>query len=558
MSDKLNPQEQGFYRFAFGYQKNRITERLLRWKEQEFLKKLWKKDPALWSAEPVPEIIDRMGWLFLPESMEEKLPGLMEMAEEIKHEGVSHVVLIGMGGSSLAPEMFQSIFGNAEGCPKLVVLDSTHPAAIASLREALDIKRTFFLISSKSGTTLETISLFKYFWKLVGESTSYPGRWFAAITDSASPLDKTAEERGFRFNFRAAADVGGRYSVFTEFGLVPAALIGVDIAKLLAQAKKAADENMFSQSEDLAPGLRIGAAFGEVGLEQNKFTILTSHSIRAFADWLEQLVAESTGKNGKGILPVVNEPLTSPCDYSEDRIFYYARLEKDEDHGEQVLVEALIKRGLPVIECVYKDLFDLGYDIFNWQLAVSAASSILGIHPFNQPDVGRSKDLTRTIMSEGIEGKDTQEHTIFQDDPQIMAGALLKYMEKEKKYDYIGIQAYLAPSKEVLFALKEFRQELFQKTGTVTTLGIGPRFLHSTGQIHKGGPRTGFFIQLVDEPESDLSVPETGFTFKSLLEAQSRGDYLALKQSGQQIFRINLQENIQEGLLALKKLIRCF
>jgi transaldolase/glucose-6-phosphate isomerase len=558
ISVKPDPSGKKLYRLDLGEYEDRITQRLVRWREKDFLQRLWRKDPALWSSEAVPEISDRLGWLFLPETMEERLPSIYKASEELRTERVEQVVLIGMGGSSLAPEIFQSVFSNAMGFPRLVVLDSTHPEAVMRLQKTLDIRKTFFLISSKSGTTLETISLFRYFWSLVQKSIPSPGSRFAAITDPATPLAQVAEERDFRFLFRAVSDVGGRYSAFTEFGMVPAALIGVDIENLLSRVRYAVESNASSMPVDRSPGLIIGAAIGELNPDRDKLTLMTSPSLHKYPDWLEQLIAESTGKDGKGVLPVKNEPSAATLPASDERLFVYTKLEKDRDHKEQKAIESLVEAGHPVIQCVYRDVYDLGYDMFTWELAVSAAGSILGVHPFNQPDVSRSKELASASMSGETDAGKIRDYMLTLDEPESMANSLNAFLDKSKCHDYIGLQAFLAPTQEIKSSLEDVCLELSDKTGMVTTQGFGPRYLHSTGQIHKGGPNKGLFIQLLDEPETDLSIPETSFTFGSVLNAQAEGDYQALNQLDRGVIRVNLGRNVLGGLEALKGIIQRF
>jgi transaldolase/glucose-6-phosphate isomerase len=317
--------------FEFGEWKTQVEERLKLWKKQGFSRRMWAKDSTLWFSKPQPEITDRLGWLFLPEMMRDSLEELSSFAEQIKDEGISHVVLLGMGGSSLAPDVFQKTFGNAPGYPGLIVLDSTHPSAVLSVEDKLDFGKTLFIVSSKSGTTLETLSLFRYFWNRVSQDTDNPGKHFVAITDSGTPLMKLAQERGFRRIFEASSDVGGRYSAFTYFGMVPAALIGMDIHKLLDRAWTASENCAFCISEDKAAGIILGASLGEVSEDRDKLTFIASDSINSFPDWLEQLIAESTGKDGKGILPVAGEPLAFVSEYDQDRFFVFLTLAGESD-----------------------------------------------------------------------------------------------------------------------------------------------------------------------------------------------------------------------------------
>jgi transaldolase/glucose-6-phosphate isomerase len=541
-----------------GGDQSRLGERLESWKKMNFTRKLWTKDPTLWFSEPVPEIKDRLGWLILPEIMHEKLDDLDAFAREVKEEGIIHLVLLGMGGSSLAPEVFQKTFGYKKEYPGLLVLDSTHPEAVRALQNKIDLRKTLFLVSSKSGTTLETLSLFHYFWNEVSRVYDNPGHYFVAITDSGTPLMKMAQERDFRRVFEAPSDVGGRYSALSVFGLVPAALIGLDTHKLLDRAWIALENNAFCLPEDEAPGIILGAALGELSETRDKLTFLTSSSLISFPDWIEQLIAESTGKDGKGLVPVANEPKATIHVYDKDRIFVGLNLEGDQDKELEERLKDLEAAGHPTIRITLEEKADLGQEIFRWEIAVAAAGAVIGIHPFNQPDVQLAKEFTRKEMEEvEAEKKDSPEVETFSvEEREALADALKNWTLKATPGDYIALQAYLNPLKEVTSALQKVRNELLNRTRLATTLGYGPRFLHSTGQLHKGGPNNGLFLQLVDEPESDISVPVKSFSFGKLIRAQSLGDYKALIQKGRRVLRVNLGRDVVGGLQQLVYLIQ--
>lgn len=548
-------------RLRLGAYEALVEERLRTWQKANFARRLWEKDPTLWSIEPVPELTDRLGWLTLPETGSEDLDTLMAFAHEVKAEGVWHVVLLGMGGSSLAPEVFQQTFGNAPGFPELIVLDSTHPAAVQAVSSRITLSRTLFLVSSKSGNTPETLALFQYFWQKVGEVMNTPGRHFAAITDPGTPLEHLAHERGFRRLFEAPPDVGGRYSAFTVFGLVPAALIGVDLHQLLDRARTMAGACASSWPEPENPGLILGAALGELARAgRDKLTFLVPPSLGAFPAWLEQLIAESTGKDRKGIVPVTDEPLASLETYGTDRFFVHLSLEGDDlsdlDHRLGVLEAA----GHPVIRLRLTEKADLGQEIFRWEMAVAAAGAVLGIHPFNQPDVQLAKDLARQAMAEESKGAKRQEgggeEVVSAEEPETLVWALRAWLLKAQPGDYVALQAYLAPTPETTAALQKLRLTLRDRLRLATTLGYGPRFLHSTGQLHKGGPNTGLFLQLVDEPGEDLPVPETGYTFGTLIRAQALGDYQALVQRGRRVLRVHLESDVAGGLVRLLGMVQ--
>jgi len=542
-----------------GAYENQVDKRLKTWKKQNFSRRLWAKDPTLWFPEPKPEITDRLGWLELPEAMHKRLEEFVSFANQVKDEGISQVVLLGMGGSSLASDVFQKTFGKAEGYPELVVLDSTHPAAVRSVEDKLDLSRTLFIVSSKSGTTLETLSLFRYFWKQMGQITEKPGPHFVAITDPGTPLMKLGLERDFRRVFQANPDVGGRYSALTDFGLVPAALIGIDIHRLLDRAWVAAENCSFCVLEEKAAGLVLGAVLGELARGRDKLTFMTSPALRSFPDWVEQLIAESTGKDGKGMVPVANEPFASPDEYSQDRLFVFLLMEGDDNGELEKRMKALLEAGHPVVRHDLVEKFDLGKEIFVWEIAVASAGSVIGIQPFNQPDVQLAKDFAHKAMEKGGEsgGEDIREVEAFPiDKPDILAKALKDWISQAQPGDYTAIQAFISPTQETTAALQNIRLEILKRTRLATTMGYGPRFLHSTGQLHKGGPNSGLFLQIVDEPKIDLPVPETDFSFKSLIRAQALGDYLALRQRGRRVLRVDVKSDIGRGFEILEDLLQ--
>ena len=545
-------------KFNLGMFTEPVEACLRSWHGMNYLSRLRKKDPKLWFPEPTPELSDRLGWLELPAEMGGEINRMEAYAHRVKKRGIEHILLLGMGGSSLAPEMFFRVFGNKSGFPDLTVLDSTHPDAVINAAQDFDLEHTLFLVSSKSGTTLETLSLFRYFWGEMSNISSHPGRHFTAITDPGSDLAMLAEARGFDAVFCAPVNVGGRFSALSYFGMVPAALIGLDITKLLAQAQKAVEENLPVNKEEASVGLRIGAALAEIGPLRDKLTFLTSPSLTSFPDWLEQLLAESLGKEGKGVIPIAGEPGVLWDCYGEDRFFVIYRIQGDDNVELDVKEGHMRRKGFPVIVLPLTDRYEIGRELFRWEVAVAAAGSALGIHPFNQPDVQLTKNLTRSSMdrsqpaaAQPLTGMD--EYTL--DDREALQQALAWWLDGMHPDHYIAIQAYLLPAPEIKTALNDLRLELLRKTELATTLGLGPRFLHSTGQIHKGGPDTGLFLQLVDRPETKLAVPETDFTFSELIDAQAKGDYMALKQRGRRVLRINLEKRVLEGLEKLKTLI---
>ena len=522
--------------FALGSLTDRVHDRLAAWDEQNYAMRMWDRDHSLWSAEDIPDLANRLGWLRLPYETEQ-LPAIRAFAEEAC-PGTDRVVLLGMGGSSMAPEVFAKTFGSALGHPSLTVLDSTHPEAVRAVSGSLDPARTLFLVASKSGGTIETLSLFRYFWGEVSSVHDRPGDRFVALTDPGSGLEALARERGFRRIFATPPEVGGRYSALTPFGLVPAALIGMDIESLRASAAAMADGCGPDRPVVANPGLRLGAVMGESALAgRDKLTYVCSPAVTAFGSWVEQLVAESTGKNGTGIVPVAGEPLGDPESYGQDRLFVFMALQGDELPGWEEIRDGLLRRGHPMVGITLRHIDELGAEMFRSEMAVASAGSILGINPFDQPDVQVAKDLARQAMSpEGLEGSVEETSS---DSPRL-AGALRAWAATIEPGDYVGIYAYLpmgGPAAPVLDSLVPLLRDRFR---VPVTLGYGPRFLHSTGQLHKGGANNGLFLQLVDSPGPDIDVPEADFSFGELLEGQAAGDYQALTGRDRRVLRVRL------------------
>jgi transaldolase/glucose-6-phosphate isomerase len=524
-----------------------VEARIAAWRETDATARLFAKDHTLWSDEPQPEILDRLGWLTLPETMRPALTGISAFADDVRRDGTRHVVLLGMGGSSLAPEVFQRTFGNAPGHPEVIVLDSTHPAAVRDVERRIDLDATLFLVSSKSGTTIEPLSLFRYFWSRVAERTGTPGRRFAAITDPGTPLVDLAGEHGFRKVFETPPDVGGRYSALSHFGLVPAALIGVPPSDLLDRASEMAAA--------LDPALSLGATLGELAATgRDKATFLTSASLAALPAWMEQLIAESTGKGGTGILPVAGEPAGSPEVYGEDRVFVYLAMRGESDTAQAAAVDTLEAGGYPVVRITLDTPADLAAEMFRAEVATAMAGSVLGIHPFNQPDVQRAKELATQAMAAGDEETNIPE--VGADHPAKLTDAVRELLQEAGRGDYLAIQAFLAPTVDTAAALQEGRVAVRDRLRIATTLGFGPRFLHSTGQFHKGGPNTGLFIQVVDHAAPELEVPGRGFGFGRLVSAQADGDYLALAAGGRRVLRVCVGDDVPGGLENLADAMR--
>ena len=491
----------------------------------ELVGRLRAKDPTIWGPADTPELADRLGWVDLPESMTDRVPELETIASAAIADGTDHVVLLGMGGSSLAPEVFASVLGVAPGYPSLAVLDSTHPDKIETVARSIKPGRTIFIVSSKSGGTLETISGFRFFW----EATGGNGRRFMAITDPGSSLQQLGKDRGFRAVVTAPPDVGGRFSALTPFGLLPAAMIGANLGALLEAAAGVSWDARVD----------IGIAWGEWAREgRDKLTIMTSPGLAALPGWLEQLVAESLGKDGKGIVPVAGEPVLDR--YGDDRAFLIYPLE-----GEDVAVPGHPARERPLVTKT-----DLAAEMLGAELATAIAGMVLGVHPFNQPDV----ELAKQRASQVLKGEAGRADLVDFFSP-VLSDLLDEWMASIRPGDYVGIHAYLPQEPATEAALKELRHKIGNRAGTATTVGFGPRFLHSTGQLHKGGPNTGVFLQLVDSPMNDVPIPETDITFGRVIAAQALGDYLALKERGRRIIRVDLGPNRDRGLAAIVEAI---
>ncbi len=488
-------------------------------------RRIWARDPTVWTHDPdTPEIRDRLGWLTVGKAMAQQVKPLAEFADQVRAE-FTRVVVCGMGGSSLAPEVLWRTFGAAPGYPALHVLDSTDPRAVRRVEQDGDLSRTLFVISSKSGTTQESDSFFRYFW----ERTGGRGTQFVAITDPGTPLERLAGERGFRRAFLNPADIGGRYSALSFFGLVPAALIGVDVATLLHRAHRMAEACAASVPPLENPAAWLGASLGEAALAgRDKATFVLSPGIVSFGLWVEQLIAESTGKEGKGILPVVEEPLGAPAVYGTDRVFVSMRLAGDDAPADASRLAALEGAGHPVVNLRLEDRYDLGQEFFRWEFATAVAGAALRINPFDQPNVAESKANTKAVLAKRAAPS-----------PPATAAELERFLAAVRPHDYLALMAYLPPTPENDRRLAAVRLRLRDRLKVATTLGYGPRFLHSTGQLHKGGPPAGHFLQITDPATDDLPIPGEPFGFGALEAAQAEGDLQALRARGRPAIRID-------------------
>jgi glucose-6-phosphate isomerase len=494
-----------------------VRHRIDAFAEARVVERIWAKDHTVWSSDPT-EISDRLGWLTVHEEMRGEVGELRSFAKRCASDGYRTAVLAGMGGSSLAPEVFRGVFGIGPDGLDLIVLDTTHPDQILEVERSLDFDRTLFVISSKSGTTIETRSHFAHFWERYPKGASY-----VAITDPGTPLEDLGNDHGFRRVFRNPPDIGGRYSALSYFGLVPAALVGADVGKLIESATAAATACAAAVPPADHPGVRLGAAIGEAALaKHDKLTFVLPPEIGLLGTWLEQLIAESTGKEGTGIVPVEGAALGPPGVFGDDRVFASGG-----DAGGPIL-EWLGRAGHPIERIEPAGKADLGGAMFLWEFATAVAGAVLGINPFDQPDVQSAKDETKKVLASGSL-------------PKVQTQELSDVLDASPP-SYVGIQAYLPRTGEISARLQAAREKIRDARRVATTVGFGPRFLHSTGQLHKGGPPTGRFVQIVEPPEHDVSIPGEPFTFGELLAAQAAGDLQALRSRGRPVARATLRE----------------
>jgi len=531
-------------------------------KDNRVIARIWEHDHTVWKSDPA-EISNRLGWLRAPEVMRENIGRIESLVESVINDGYTHALLLGMGGSSLAPEVFRETFGVKDGHLDLAVLDSTDPGAVLAQAERLALARTLFIVSTKSGTTVETLSFFNFFYnkvaRVVGDDKS--GERFIAITDAGSRLDALADKYHFRDKFLNDPNIGGRYSALSYFGLVPAMLIGVDVATLLDRATTMVCncEGCNSPVGGDNTGAWLGVVIGELAKAgRDKLTLIASPPIAHFGAWVEQLIAESTGKEDKGILPVDGETLGAPDVYGGDRLFIYLRLEDDETYDDDV--QALIGAGQPVVQFSLKDIYDVGGELFRWEMATAVAGHCIGINPFDQPNVESAKVLAREMVASYQEKGELPVPTPTIQDGGItvyantaansLDEALNSFLAQVQPGDYVALQSYLQPTDETTEALQQLRMRLRDYLKLATTVGYGPRFLHSTGQLHKGDSGNGLFIQFTADIQEDIPIPDKAgcqsskITFGLLKTAQALGDRQALLNAGRRVILFNLGEDI--------------
>lgn len=516
---------------------SRLTAEADRWQTEHLIERLWREDPTVWAPVGTPDVADRLGWLRLNETSLPLIPVVDVLRSQALADGVTDIVLFGMGGSSLAPEVFSASFGAASPHPKLTVLDSTHPDAVASVAARTSPATTWYIIASKSGTTLETLSFFRYFWEVASDVLEHPGEHFVAITDPDSALSTLADERGFRSCIEADPNVGGRYSALTAYGLVPAGLAGADIGRLLTSASEMAQRCAPDVALLNNPAFLLGATLATRALTgSDKTQIVASPPVEAFPVWVEQLIAESTGKQGLGIIPIAGGPVPSRA-----------------TDGTIVSIGARPMPGAD-IEISVDSSYDIAGAMFLFELGTAIAGEILGIQPFDQPDVQLAKKLAASAMS-GELISNTKPPIEINDEN---LGRDLSAVLGADGLSYVAIQAYINPSDEIETLLERLRASIDRRYGVYTTSGYGPRFLHSTGQIHKGGPPGGVYIQIVDRPQATVPIPETDYTFNELISAQAVGDRAALAERDRAVISIDTGSHDAAGIAGLADLVDSF
>jgi transaldolase/glucose-6-phosphate isomerase len=544
------------------------------WDRNRKVARLWARDPSLWTNQGEDKWL---GWLHIADEQQKTVKRFTNLAAEIKDSGFSHVLLLGMGGSSLCPDVLSKSFGKLDGFPALHILDSTDPAQIQATEQKIDPAHTLFFVSSKSGTTLEPNIFKQYFYDraqaAVGKDEA--GNRFIAITDPGSKLRAEAESQHFRKIFLGVPSIGGRYSALSDFGLAPAAAMGIDVGDFLDRAirmvRACADASARNN-----PGVILGAILGTAHNHgRDKVTILASPAINDLGAWLEQLLAESTGKNGKGLIPVDREPAASPEVYGDDRLFIYLRLESAPDVSQDATIADLRGAGQPIVMISIAEGHDLGQEFFRWEIATAVAGSIIGINPFDQPDVEASKVATRKLTEEYEKTGGLPAETPFFSgdgmqlfaDPENAAalqqsskdntlpGLLKAHVDRLKSRDYFALLAYLEMNEAHEQSLQETRAAIRDTKQVATCLGFGPRFLHSTGQAYKGGPNSGVFLQVTCDDPHDLPVPGQKYTFGVVKAAQARGDFEVLSERGRRALRVHLGGDVAAGLQKLEAVL---
>jgi len=540
------------------------------WKKNDKVRRLWQRDASVWTGSDEGQWL---GWLDIAATQLAQIEIFKKVAADVKKAKFKHALLLGMGGSSLCPEVLRMTFGKIKGFPVLHVLDSTDPAQIKAIEAQVDLKSTICIVSSKSGSTLEPNIYKQYFFERIKKKVGPEevGKRFIAITDPGSKMQQVAEGDKFRHIFFGVPSIGGRYSALSNFGMIPAAVMGLDVAKFLKNTQEMVKACGANVAADKNPGVVLGAILGTAANEGlDKLTIISSPGISDLGAWLEQLIAESTGKQGKGIIPVDREKLAKPEAYGSDRVFAYLRLETKPDKKQDAAVAALEKGGLPVVRISVKNTYNLGQEFFRWEIATAVAGSIIGITAFNQPDVEASKIETKKLTSEyentgklppespfleteGVKLYADERNTAALKNSRTLADALKFHLDRINANDYFGVLGYITMNEQNEEALQSVRHLVRDDKKAATVLGFGPRFLHSTGQAYKGGPDTGVFLQITCDDKVDLPVPGQKYTFGVVKAAQARGDFAVLAERGRRALRVHIGKNVKADLAKLAR-----
>jgi len=547
------------------------------WKKNDKVKRLWARDASLWTNK---DEGNWLGWLGIVDEQIAHNADFKKIADEIHNAGFTHLVLLGMGGSSLCVEVFGKTFGKKDGYPQVHILDSTDPAQIRTLESKIDIAKTIFIVASKSGTTLEPNIFEQYFYEKVKQSVgaAEAGKRFIATTDPGSQMQKVAESHGFRHIFYGVSSIGGRYSALSNFGMIPAAIQGVDVPKFLDRAEEMVRACASAVPADENPGAILGAILGTLQKSgRDKVTLFASPGISDLGAWLEQLLAESTGKEGKGLIPVDRESIGAPDVYGKDRVFVYMRLEDGADAKQDAGIATLEKAGQPVVRIQVANNYELGQEFFRWEIATAVAGSVIGINAFNQPDVEASKIETRKLTDEYEKSGSLPQETpffeekgvkLYSDDKNAAAlkqaagkeatltAYLRAHMSRLKAGDYFAVLGYIERNEQNRTELQSIREAVRDKKHVATCLGFGPRFLHSTGQAYKGGPNSGVFLQITCDDAADLPVPGKKYTFGIVKAAQARGDFNVLTERGRRALRVHLTGDLTAGLKTLQQAVQ--
>ena len=553
-----------------------VESKIQEWTSGDNVQRIWGRDASMWTGSDEGQWL---GWLDLVRTQLERRHTFTQISDDVRHEQFADALLLGMGGSSLCPDVLRSTFGRSPSYPALRIIDSTDPAQVRSLEGAVDLQRTLFIVSSKSGATLESSILFEYFYdrlaRIVGPVKA--ARRFIAITDPGSSLERLAHERDLGRVCLGRPDVGGRFSALSDFGMVPAAAMGIDVGRLLDGTKEMVDRCGRDVPVAENPGVLLGIVIAQLAaMGRNKLTIAASQAISSMGSWLEQLVAESTGKDGKGIVPIDQESLAPPDIYGDDRVFVYLTLKSEERSSDESAIDRIEKAGIPVVRIELADPYTIGQEFFRWEMATAVAGSLLKVNPFDQPDVEASKVASRNVTAEFEQSGclsvtdpffNSGNISLFSDSNRSihvrkavtakdsLAGCLGEFLKGLKAGDYFAILAFVEMNASHLSHLQRIRDLVREKMRVATSLGFGPRFLHSTGQLHKGGPATGVFLQITCADPTDLPIPGRSYSFGIVKAAQAFGDMEVLQQKGRPVLRAHIQGDVAEGLEKLRQAV---